>query len=437
MVWGGILDFKRIVRQRLPLFVIGAALLVTVLLLVTRPDTPKRPRPERAWAVELMDASRQSVRPTLSIYGRVESPQDAELSASVEADVVQIDVQEGSIVEAEQILLVLDARDVQLELLQRDADVADSRAELQLAQKRLARNRQVLESEEKLLALAQKNSDRAGTLFEDGLIPQSDLDKTSETLERQKLGVFERRLTTEESEIALVQLRARVQRATALRDQAKLKVERTTIRAPFSGVISDLLVSQGDRPRVGDALLRIYNPDAVEVRTQIPTRYLPAVRGALGAALVMPATVEADGLAFGARLVRLAGQTRQGSGGVDAFASFVEPPMGIRLGMTVGVSIELPPEPDVVAVPAEAIYGQNQLYKVVDSRMQMIVVDRVGDQLLPDGFSRVLVRSVELADNDQIAVTKLSNAIDGLLVKPISAEDVSPGQVARPVGDNK
>ena len=430
------MEFKRIIRQRLPLFIIGAALLSAVLLLITRPDTPKRPRPERAWAVELLEASRQSARPTLSIFGRVESPQDAELSASVEADVMQIDVQEGSIVAAEQVLLVLDARDVQLELLQRDADVADSRAELRLAQKRLARNRQVLDSEEKLLALAQKNSDRAGTLFKDGLIPQSDLDKTAETLERQQLGVFERRLTTEESEIALVQLGARIQRATALRDQASLKLERTTIRAPFSGVISDLLVSEGDRTRVGDVLLRIYNPDAVEVRTQIPTRYLAAVREALDAEIAMPATVEADGLSFGARLVRLAGQTRQGSGGVDAFASFVEPPIGIRLGMTVGVSIDLPPEPDVVAVPAEAIYGQNQLYKVVDSRMKMIMVERVGDQRLPDGFNRVLVRSAELADSDQIAVTKLSNAIDGLLVKPISAEDAPPGQVARPSADN-
>ena len=417
------------------MLVIGAAVLITVALFATRPDTPKRPRPERAWAVDLIEAQRQTLRPTLSIFGRVESPQDAELSAAVEAEVVQINVQEGSVVEADEVLLVLDARDVQLELLQRDADLADSRAELRLAERRLTRNRQVLESEEKLLALTEKNSARAETLFNDGLIPQSDLDKTAEALERQKLGVFERRLTTEESEIALVQLGARVQRAAALRDQARLKVERTTIKAPFGGVISDLLVSEGDRTRAGDTLLRIYNPDAVEVRTQIPTRYLSGVRDALAKGLTMPATVEADGLIFGAQLVRLAGQTRQGSGGVDAFARFVEPPMGIRLGMTVGVNIDLPPEPDVVAVPAEAIYGQNQLYKVVDSRMQMVVVDRVGEQRLPDGFNRVLVRSADLADDDQIAITKLSNAIDGLLVKPASAAAGPAGQVARPSGE--
>ena len=429
------MDFQRIARQRLPLLLLVGALIVAVLLVMTRPDTPTRPRPERAWAVELIEVKRQSLRPTLALYGRVESPQDAELSASIAADVVDIKVQEGSVVEADQVLLVLDARDVQLEVLQRDADVADSRAELRLAERRLARNRQGLESEQKLFALAKKNSERAATLFEDGLIPQSDLDTTTEAVERQELGLIERQLAMEESEISLVQLRARLQRAVALRDQANLQLERATIKAPFDGVISDLLVSVGDRTRVGDTLLRVYNPDAVEVRTQIPSRYLPAVRGALAAEMEMPATVDADGSVFGARLVRLAGQTREGSGGVDAFASFVEPPNGIRLGMTVGVSIDLPPEPDVVAVPAEAIYGQNQIYKVVDDRLQMIVIDRVGDQRLPDGFNRVLVRSAELTDADQIAVTKLSNAIDGLLVKAITPNPALPEQVARPVDD--
>ena len=403
---------------------------MAVLLLATRPDTARRPRPERAWAVEVIDVNRQAARPTLSILGRVESPQDAELSASVEADVVDIRVDEGTIVQADDVLIVLDARDVELELLQRQADVADSRAELRLARNRLTRNEQALASEEKLLTLAKTNFERAQKLFDDGLIPQSDLDTTSETLERQQLGVSERRLAFEETEISLEQLGARVQRAVALRDQAKLKLERTTIRAPFDGVISDLMVSQGDRTRLGDVLVRIYNPDAVEVRTQIPTRYLPVVRDALSAGVPIPATIEADGLAVGAELSRLAGQTREGSGGVDAFAAFIQRPMGIRLGMTVGVAIDLPPEADVIAVPAEAIYGQNQLYKVVDSRLEMVMVDRVGDQRLPDGFYRVLVRSAQLAEGDQIAVTKLSNAIDGLLISATRNDDLPAEKLA-------
>ncbi len=196
------------------------------------------------------------------------------------------------------------------------------------------------------------------------------------------------------------------------------------------------MVSPGDRVRVGDGLLSIYNPDALEVRTQIPTRYVQAVRDALAAELTMPATVDADDAVLGARLLRVSGQTRQGTGGVDSFLGFTEIPDGIRLGMTVSVALDLPPEPDVIAVPAEAMSGRDQLYKVVDSRMQMITVDRVGEQQLADGTTRVLVRSAELADDDQVIVTKLSNAVDGLLVRSATSEPAQPpGRVARQDGE--
>ncbi len=416
--------------------IIGVAIGVAVILVLSRPDTPQRPRPERSWAVELQDAKRQTLRPTLSLYGRVESLQDAELSAAVEAEVIEVLVQEGSTATAEEVLLVLDGRDAELELMQREADVADSRAQLQLAERRLTRNREVLTSEQELLGLAESNFARAQALFKDGLISQSDLDSTSEALKRQQLGLTQRQLALEESEIGLVQLRARLTRAIALRDQSNLKLERTQIRAPFSGVIADLMVSPGDRVRVGDGLLSIYNPDALEVRTQIPTRYVQAVRDALAAELTMPATVDADDAVLGARLLRVSGQTRQGTGGVDSFLGFTEIPDGIRLGMTVSVALDLPPEPDVIAVPAEAMSGRDRLYKVVDSRMQMITVDRVGEQQLADGTTRVLVRSAELADDDQVIVTKLSNAVDGLLVRSATSEPAQPpGRVARQDGE--
>ena len=117
---------------------------------------------------------------------------------------------------------------------------------------------------------------------------------------------------------------------------------------------------------------------------------------------------------------------------MDSFLGFTDTPDGIRLGMTVGVALDLPPEPDVIAVPAEAMSGRDQLFKVVDSRMQMITVERVGEQQLPDGTTRVLVRSAELADDDQVIVTKLSNSMDGLLVRAANGDSARPpGQVAR------
>ena len=47
--------------------------------------------------------------------------------------------------------------------------------------------------------------------------------------------------------------------------------------------IARVLVSPGKRVRSGDALISLYDTDAMVVRAQVPSRYLPAVRAYLGA----------------------------------------------------------------------------------------------------------------------------------------------------------
>ena len=69
-----------------------------------------------------------------------------------------------------------------------------------------------------------------------------------------------------------------------------------------------------------------------------------------------------------------------------------------------------------MAVPAEAIYGRNLLYKLSDTRMESVQVERLGERTSPNGNAEVIVRSPKLSKNDKVIVTKLANAADGLLV---------------------
>ena len=428
---------KRHFERRRGTVIVAGAVLVAIVVIATRPDKPQRPTRERSFVVDTVIAQPQTLRPGLELFGRVESPQDAELRAAVEADVVTVHVLDGDVVQAGDALVSLDGRDARLELLQRDADVQDFKARIRLEERRISRNRDALQREQELMELAASNAARADALFNDKLLSQSDLDTTSENLKRQELALAQRELTLEESEIGIVQLKAQLARAEAQRDQARLSLERTEIKAPFDGVVSELAVSIGDRVRPGDGVMRLYNPDALEVRAQIPSRYVTLVRdGLLAAELEMPAVVEMDGRRLAAELVRVAGQTRQGSGGVDSFVAFAEAPDGVRLGTTVRVLVELPPQPDVIAVPAEAIYGSDRLYKVVDGRMQMVAVERVGETLGDDGVSQVIVRSSALQSEDEIIVTKLSNAVDGLLVRSPGAtpSDRMARKPSRPQG---
>ena len=414
------------VKKSMPLLIVVASVLITVALIATRPSDEPRPIVERAWTVEVMPVEYKSISPTLELFGSVQSFQDAELSAGLEAVVEDVTVRDGESVQTGDLIVILDPRDAELVLRQRQADLLELEAQSDFANRQITVNRLTLAQERELLQISQVRYDRAKELFDLGRLSRADFENATESLKRQQLSVSRAELASEESEIKLDELRARRERAEALRSQAELNVERTLIKAPFGGVISDVRVSEGDRVRLGDTLMRLQNPNAVEVRVQVPSNYTSSINDGISRGLVMPAVVDIDTGSVSGHLVRISGQTREGSGGVDSFIGFSRPPIGLRLGSTVRVLLYLPAEEGVVAVPAEAVYGRNRIYKVSTERMQRVEVERVGERLSPDGTSEVLVRSSTLFPNDRIIITKLANAADGLLVQtPDNSEEAA------------
>lgn len=397
------------------------------MLISSRDRSEPIERPERAWAVDVKPATAQTLRPTLELFGSVQSPQNARLSAGVSGLVNAVNILDGEMVVADQVLILLDDRDVRLDLQQADADLLEVQARQAFAKKRLIRSRDAFEKEKELLELITTRQTRAQGLSEEGLLSQADLDTTAENLKRQQLAVSQAQLTVEEVEIQLTELSAQASRAGALRDQALLDLERTEVRAPFDGVVSEINVSQGDRVRAEDVLVRLQNPATIEVRTQIPASYAAAVTRGLATGATMSALVQAGDLGITGELMRISGQTREASGGVDSFIRFSTPPRALRLGSTVRVYLDLPPEDNVIALPAEALYGRDQVYKLVDNRMQMIAVERVGERARPVGGTEVLIRSPRLTDGDSIVITKLSNAADGLLTQSAATEPADGG----------
>jgi hypothetical protein len=85
----------------------------------------------------------------------------------------------------------------------------------------------------------------------------------------------------------------------------------------------------------------------------------------------------------------------------------------------------MPPVAQAVDLPSEALYGMDRIYRVEDGRMRAVRIERLG-VVLRDGErrERVLVRSPTLQAGDQVVVTQLANAIDGLRVR--SAEPPFP-----------
>lgn len=386
-------------------------------LVSSKPQREPLEAREKSWMVDVLSIEPGVVTPQLTLYGRVRSPRTAHMSAAVTADVRAVDVLEGQYVNEAETMVMLDDREVELLRAQRAAEVAEIRAQMDNERRRHANDRKALEREEILLELNRREVERAESLARRKMGSESQIDQLRQAEERQALAVDQRRFSINEHESRLAQLEARLSRARSLLSLAELDLERTRIKAPFAGRVSRVSVSPGDRVRAGDEIVTVYNISEIEIRAQIPTRQLPAVRDALAEGRTLEATATVDGLRLRAILDRFTAEVERGGGGADAYFRVVEGGSDLPLGRTVELIVDLPDIEGGVALPYEAIYGTDRIYRMENDRMKGVRVERVGEQRGPQGEIRVLVKSAELTANDRIIITQLPNAMDGLRVK--------------------
>ena len=416
--------FSRIVRIALPLLILAAGVGGMTALVKSKPEREPLGAEEPSWPVAVAAIEPGTVTPQLVLFALVDSPRVTHLSSAVTADVEAVDVLEGEQVLLDDRLLALDDREIRLVLAQRDAEMAGFEADLEHETLRHRNNLAALKHEEELLVLARREVARASDLAERKVGSQASLDKVRRDEERQMLAVEQRRLAIREHDSRRKQIEAKLAKATAQQSQAMLDLERTRVYPPFAGRITEVFVSPGNRVRPGDRLIALFDSDMLELRAQIPLRYLPVVRAALDRGERLTARALVDGEEVHAVLHRLTARVDRGSGGADGLFRVTQGSAWLQLGRTVEIVLGLSAVQDAVAVPREALYGTDRVFVLDGERMRSIEVERLGETHPDNGDSRVILRSSQLMPSDRLIVTHLPNAIDGLRVRVTGA---SPG----------
>ena len=412
--------FSRIVRMVLPLLILAAGVAGMTALVKSKPEREPLGAEERAWTVATTAVEPGTVTPQLVLFALVDSPRTTHLSSAVTADVAAVDVLEGQRVELDDRLLALDDREIRLVLAQREAEMAGFEADVEHETLRHRNNLVALKHEEKLLELARREVARARDLAERKVGSEASLDKVRREEERQMLAVELRKLAIREHDSRRKQIEAKLARARAQQSQAMLDLERTRVYPPFGGRVTEVFVSPGDRVRPGDRLLTMFDTEMLELRAQIPLRYLPVVHGTLERGETLGARAVVDGQEVRAVLHRLTARVDRGSGGADGLFRVTQGNTWLQLGRTVEFILDLPAVHDAVTVPREAIYGTDRVFVLDGERMKRLEVERLGETHPDDGEVRVILHSPNLKPSDRLIVTHLPNAIDGLKVKVVA-----------------
>lgn len=240
----------------------------------------------------------------------------------------------------------------------------------------------------------------------------------------------ERKLTSrsqlEDSLRALRVAEATLQDSRVNYEQAMQNVERTEIKAPFTGLVRTETVDIGQFVARGQAIATVYASDLVEVRLPIADRQLaflnlPAtMRGELPENLQPNVTLSTDyagqKLVWQAKIVRTEAEIDISSRMVQLVARVAnnDNAAPLSVGLFVEAEIEGLSADNIVVLPRSAIRNNNQVL-VVDEQNKLRFRAIEPLRLYQDN---VLIQA-GLASGDRVCLSPLQTAVDGMTVNPV------------------
>lgn len=403
----------------LPILALAVAVAVVIFISLknSKPQAPARAVVEKLWSVQVQPVVFAAFSPEIVLYGQVESPQMTQISAPVTAFVEQVLSREGQEVSQDELLIKLDPRDMQLIVRQREADLQSIDAKISAAQIQYTSDQTALNIEKKLYALANKSVSRYQDLSKRKVGSQDQLDTAQINLQQQALSLNNREQAIRSFPVQLSQLKAEQEKIRALRDTALLDLQRTSIKAPFTARIAKITTATGDRVKSGDPLITLYDPGALQLRSQIPSKMLPWIRQGLKDNQALNATALIDNQRISLRLSHLASSVTNGNTGVDALLAFNPEQFIPEPGRTLSLTLTLPQIDHIIGITPRALYGTDRVYRVKEGLLEAVIVTKIGNAHDSKGEPLVLIQSTNLQPDDQVIITQLPNAITGLAVK--------------------
>jgi multidrug efflux pump subunit AcrA (membrane-fusion protein) len=392
----------------LPILVLLIAAAIYFSLVNSKVEREKPALSEKVWQVEVITAQKQELSPSITLYGRIESPEQLKAAAPGGGIVEQVFVRNGASVKQGQALVTMDRRDFAASLLQAEADLRDLDNQIAELKVRHQSNLASLQTERELLVLANAEVERLTELKKQDLSADTAINAARSETARRQLAVTSRQLDVDSYPARLQILQARHDRGTALLDQARLAMDRSEVTAPFDGIISEVAVAAGDRVSLGQILVSLFPVDDLEIRAHLPINYIDSVRQAI-------ASVTVREIPGRFQIRRLAGEAE--ATGIDVYFAIDASAGQLRPGDLLPLNLELPPVSGVIGVPYQAIYGNSRIYRVVEGRLQAVDVTSLGQARTEENQVMVLIDSDAIEPGDLIAVTHLPNAVSGLKVK--------------------
>jgi multidrug efflux pump subunit AcrA (membrane-fusion protein) len=312
-------------------------------------------------SVRVAKAEREDISAEVTAIGTVVPKEIATISSNLNAPIKRMALLKNRAVRAGETLAILESRDLQAQL--REAQAAADEARLTARNvsagtipETQAQDEKALRDARANVANARATYERRQTLYRQGGISQKELEASqlALTTAENELRLAESRArvhdTTSGNERALAQARVNQaeQRVAALRTQLSY----TSIRAPFSGVVTEQFQYEGEYASAGGKLLTI--ADMSEVIVKAPVSDSVAAQLQVGSPVkILPE--ESAGEEFTDKIALISRATDQQNRAVEIWVRMKNPGNRLRAGGAAKVIIAAQSASDTVVVPASAV----------------------------------------------------------------------------------
>jgi len=294
----------------------------------------------------------------IPLRGRLVPRSTVYLDAIEGGRVESVQVEDGAMVQAGDLVAVLSNTNLQLEVLGREAAVAEQlnnmrTIELQLEQNRLSHKKNLVEINYQIIRL-DRSIARQRELAAENLVPQSTVDE----LEDELTYYHNLREVTLESQAGdlrlqdqqLKQLRESNDQLLAGLEFARKNLDDLNMRAPLAGQLSGFNVEVGQSIERGGRVGQIDDPDRYKLNVEIDEFYLGRVD------LTQAGVASHSSRDFRVEISKIYPQVNNGKFEVDM--TFAEEPVGVRRGQTLQLELTLGDNSDAILIPNGTFYQE-------------------------------------------------------------------------------
>ncbi len=407
---------KRWAWRFLPLVVLATGALAFMVLVSTKPELAQRDVAEKVWPVRTVSGTVGSVQPELRLFGEVIAGREVELRPLVGGRVVGAgpNFEDGGKVAAGDLLISIDRFDYEAAVAEADADLGEARARLRELQAESDAAKAMLEQDEAVETLRQRDLDRFASLTQRGAASTKSLDDARMALLSATERVIERRFAIERLDANLARQRAVIERLEVKARRAARDLNETELTAPFAGYLTDIGAQVGKRVSQTDRVARLIDASRLEVRFNLGMQQFGEMLAAgdlVGRPVQMVWRLHGQPRRFDAVIARTGSEIDTASGSIAIFAR-IQRGEGLELlrpGAFVEILMPGPRYDGVLRLP-ETAWHEDKVLVIDDGRLAVrpaTLVRRVGSDILVRGSFQA---------NESILVTPIPGAEAGMRV---------------------